>query len=181
MRVSFLFEHYSSWIDHVIPSSCNLKIGSALCPVTHDDFSLQGSAVALSVACNCRVLKIYARKSNKQPEHQVWPQKFSKEKFLSDQASSFLLSMVRLLAEFHVLTRPRIILETLVKNPFHRFQSLSFFFLLTIILGLYNFTTSHLFWYIENSRKYILYRSIRNSLRVKATWFSRKTPGNYGL
>ncbi|EZA59506.1 Cadherin EGF LAG seven-pass G-type receptor [Ooceraea biroi] len=33
--------------------------------------SLQGSAVALSVACNCRVLKIYARKSNKQPEHQV--------------------------------------------------------------------------------------------------------------
>ncbi|RLU16757.1 hypothetical protein DMN91_010825 [Ooceraea biroi] len=33
--------------------------------------SLQGSAVALSVACNCRVLKIYARKSNKQPEHQI--------------------------------------------------------------------------------------------------------------
>ncbi|XP_011135325.1 cadherin EGF LAG seven-pass G-type receptor 1 isoform X1 [Harpegnathos saltator] len=33
--------------------------------------SLQGSAVALSVACNCRVLKVYARKSHKQPEHQI--------------------------------------------------------------------------------------------------------------
>ncbi|XP_012235272.1 adhesion G protein-coupled receptor E3-like isoform X1 [Linepithema humile] len=33
--------------------------------------SLQGSAVALSVACNCRVLKVYARKSHKQSEHQI--------------------------------------------------------------------------------------------------------------
>ncbi|KYN15904.1 PREDICTED: cadherin EGF LAG seven-pass G-type receptor 1-like [Trachymyrmex cornetzi] len=33
--------------------------------------SLQGSAVALSVACNCRVLKVYARKSHKHPEHQI--------------------------------------------------------------------------------------------------------------
>ncbi|XP_011155633.1 cadherin EGF LAG seven-pass G-type receptor 1 [Solenopsis invicta] len=33
--------------------------------------SFQGSAVALSVACNCRVLKVYARKSHKHPEHQI--------------------------------------------------------------------------------------------------------------
>ncbi|OXU21548.1 hypothetical protein TSAR_006278 [Trichomalopsis sarcophagae] len=33
--------------------------------------SLQGLAVALSVACNCRVLKIYSRKSYKQPKHQI--------------------------------------------------------------------------------------------------------------
>ena len=31
----------------------------------------QGLAVALSVACNCRVLKVYARKSYKQPKQQV--------------------------------------------------------------------------------------------------------------
>ncbi|CAL7952463.1 unnamed protein product [Xylocopa violacea] len=33
--------------------------------------SLQGLAVALSVACNCRVLKVYARKSYKQPKQQI--------------------------------------------------------------------------------------------------------------
>ncbi|XP_024936777.1 uncharacterized protein LOC107263820 isoform X4 [Cephus cinctus] len=33
--------------------------------------SLQGLAVALSVACNCRVLKVYARKAHKQPKHQI--------------------------------------------------------------------------------------------------------------
>lgn len=35
------------------------------------DWSTQGLAVALSVACNCRVLKVYARKSYKQPKQQV--------------------------------------------------------------------------------------------------------------
>ncbi|XP_015430360.1 PREDICTED: adhesion G protein-coupled receptor L4-like [Dufourea novaeangliae] len=33
--------------------------------------SLQGLAVALSVACNCRVLKVYARKSYRQPKQQI--------------------------------------------------------------------------------------------------------------
>ncbi|XP_023246090.1 cadherin EGF LAG seven-pass G-type receptor 1-like, partial [Copidosoma floridanum] len=33
--------------------------------------SLQGLAIALSVACNCRVLKVYSRKSYKQPKHQI--------------------------------------------------------------------------------------------------------------
>ncbi|XP_043277363.1 adhesion G protein-coupled receptor L4-like [Venturia canescens] len=33
--------------------------------------SLQGLAVALSVACNCRVLKVYARKSHRQPKQQI--------------------------------------------------------------------------------------------------------------
>ncbi|XP_014226991.1 adhesion G protein-coupled receptor L4 [Trichogramma pretiosum] len=33
--------------------------------------SLQGLAVALSVACNCRVLKVYSRNSYKQPKHQI--------------------------------------------------------------------------------------------------------------
>ncbi|XP_046742350.1 latrophilin-like protein LAT-2 [Diprion similis] len=33
--------------------------------------SLQGLAVALSVACNCRVLKVYSRQARKQPKQQI--------------------------------------------------------------------------------------------------------------